>query len=90
MNTVGLLVLGTFAALAVVSDPGQQQMLSEASTNHQFGAQNSSVASDPAGQLSRPLLKIGGLPVYVGAPVEPPYNSAANRNLAADPIWGAD
>jgi hypothetical protein len=65
-------------------------MLPQAGINHQFGAQISSAGSDPTGQQSRPLFNIGGLPVYVGAPVEPPYDSAENRNLAADPIWGAD
>jgi hypothetical protein len=89
MNTVGSLVLGTFVSLVAASDPGQQQVLAATSTNHQVGAQNALVVPAPNDQQSRPLFRIGGLPVYVGAPVEPPYNAAANRNLAADPFWGA-
>jgi hypothetical protein len=38
-------------------------------------------------QESPPLFRIGGLPVHLWAPVPPPYDSSANRNLAADPVW---
>ncbi|HEX2941821.1 MAG TPA: hypothetical protein VHO91_12300 [Rhodopila sp.] len=41
----------------------------------------------------RTLFKIGNLPVVLWAPVQPPYDSRANRNAAANPLWygyGAD
>jgi hypothetical protein len=35
----------------------------------------------------RHLLSIGKLPIGVWAPVQPPYDSRANRNVAANPLW---
>lgn len=37
----------------------------------------------------KPLFKLGNMPVGVWAPVEPPYDSTANRNNAANPLWYA-
>ena len=88
MNTAGALILGTFVAIGATSAFGQEQLPEDAGTNHRFGASSASVAPEPDDRQSRPLFKIGGLPVRVYAPVEPPYNAAANRNLAADPLWG--
>jgi hypothetical protein len=88
MNTAGALILGTFVAIGATSAFGQEQLPEDAGTNHRFGASSASVAPEPDDRQSRPLFKIGGLPVHVYAPVEPPYNAAANRNLAADPLWG--
>jgi hypothetical protein len=36
-----------------------------------------------------PLFRLGDVPVVVWAPVEPPYDSNANRNNAANPLWYA-
>jgi hypothetical protein len=36
-----------------------------------------------------PLFSVGGIPVGVWAPVESPYDSHMNRNLASDPLWEA-
>ncbi len=35
-----------------------------------------------------PLARFGGFDVQVWAPVAPPYDPDANRNLASDPSWG--
>jgi hypothetical protein len=35
------------------------------------------------------LFWIGNLPVRLWAPVEPSYDDRANRNGAANPLWGA-
>ncbi len=35
------------------------------------------------------LFKIGNVGVGVWAPVEPPYDSSANRTQAANPLWEA-
>jgi hypothetical protein len=88
MITAGALILGTFVAIGATSAFGQEQLPEDAGTNHRFGASSASVAPEPDDRQSRPLFKIGGLPVHVYAPVAPPYNAAANRNLAADPLWG--
>ena len=88
MNTAGALIFGTFVSISATSAFGQEQLPEGAGTNHRFGASTASVAPEPDDGQSRPLFKIGGLPVHVYAPVEPPYNAAANRNLAADPLWG--
>jgi hypothetical protein len=41
----------------------------------------------PADNGRQPLFSIGNLPVSVWAPVELPYNTLADRNAAANPIW---
>jgi hypothetical protein len=87
MNTAGALILGVFVSITATSAFGQEQ-LPDDGTNHRLGASTASVAPEPDDGQSRPLFKIGALPVHVHAPVEPPYNAAANRNLAADPLWG--
>lgn len=41
-------------------------------------------------QDNKPLFSVGGLPVRVTAPVAPPYSGSAYRNLAGQPMRGAD
>lgn len=89
MKTAGALILSAFVAVATTSTFGQQRVLAAAVTNHQLGASNTLVLPGSGDWQSRPLFHIGGLPVYAWAPVEAPYNGAANRNLAADPLWGS-
>ncbi len=36
---------------------------------------------------SHPLFTVGRFGVYLWAPVEPPYDAAMNRSLAANPAW---
>ena len=90
MNTASALILGTLVAVVSTSAFGQGQ-LPDADTTHWFeasNAANASVVPEPSDPQSLPLFKIGGLPVRVYAPVPPPYNAAANRNFAANPVWG--
>jgi hypothetical protein len=86
MNTAGILILGTFVAVMITACSGHEQTLAAAGPKQQIGASSSSVVQEPDG--SSPLFKIGRLPVHVWAPVEPGYNTEANGNLAADPLWG--
>lgn len=86
MNTAGALILGLFVAVVTTSAYGQTQHVADAGTHHRFVA--SAAAPEPGDGQSRPLFTIGRLAVGVDAPVEPSYNAAANRNLAADPLWG--
>jgi hypothetical protein len=88
MNTTGALMLGIFVAVGATTASGQEQYPMKADTNQQIGASTAEVAPEPSDQQSRPLFTIGGLPVRAWAPVESHYNAAANRNLAADPLWG--
>jgi hypothetical protein len=85
MNTAGVLILGTFVAVMATACSGPEQTLAS-STEQQIGASSSSVVREASG--SPLLFEIGGLPVHVWAPVQPGYNTEANRNLAADPLWG--
>ncbi|WP_146101620.1 hypothetical protein [Rhodopila globiformis] len=47
-------------------------------------------APPPIAGAPRPLFNIGQLPVGVWAPVQPPYDSRANRTGAANPVWWDD
>ena len=92
MNTARALILSTLVAVVSTSAFGQRQ-LPDADTNHWFEASNAAnafVGPEPTDQQPPPLFKIGRLPVRVYAPVPPPYNAAANRNLAANPVWGPE
>jgi len=39
---------------------------------------------------SRPLFVVGGVPVVLWAPVQPPYNSRMNRPAAAGQWWDSE
>lgn len=86
MNTAGKLILGTFVAMTAMALAAQGQTLAPAGSDRQIGASSTSAAREPSG--SPPVFTLGGLPVHVWAPVPPYYNARANRNLAADPLWG--
>jgi hypothetical protein len=59
-----------------------------AQTTHTQGASGFTQDTTTA---PRPLFSIGNLPATVWAPVQPPYNSQANRNSNANPYyWGDD
>ncbi|HEY7578796.1 MAG TPA: hypothetical protein VH855_14475 [Acetobacteraceae bacterium] len=51
-----------------------------------FGGEVGAIGPQHAPSQPRPLFSIFGLPVGIWAPVPPPYNVAANRNLASRPI----
>jgi hypothetical protein len=71
------LVAATVASAQAQTGPGVGQTIAP--------FQDQSV---PANEPPRvPLFNIGNLPVQVWAPVEPWYDSHANRNLAAYPSW---
>jgi hypothetical protein len=92
MKTVSALIFGTLVAVVSTSAFGQGQ-IPDANTNPWFqasNAANASVVPEPSNPQSLPLFHIGKLPVRVYAPVPPPYNAAANRNFAANPVWGPE
>ncbi len=47
-------------------------------------------APDQRISQSRPLFVVGGVPVVVWAPVQPPYNGRMSRTAAAGPLWDPD
>jgi hypothetical protein len=82
-----------FAATAVLSsaalaqsNAGQQP--SPATSQSLIAPYTPPGASIPT--TPRHLFSIGNLPVGVWAPVEPPYDSRANRTAAANPAWWDD
>jgi hypothetical protein len=92
MKAASALILGVLVATVSTSAFGQGQ-LPDANNNIWFeasNAANASVVPQPSDPQSLPLFKIGRLPVRVYAPVPPPYNAAANRNFAANPVWGPE
>lgn len=86
MNIAGALILGSLVTVTTTAAFGQQRMLPPTGTDQQIGAAGNPASREQGG--SPPLFRIGGLPVRVWTPVEPDYNAAANRNLAADQLWG--
>ena len=51
-----------------------------------FGGTIGTIGPQQAPSVPTPLFRIFGVPVGIWAPVPPPYNVAANRNLASRPI----
>ncbi len=51
-----------------------------------FGGESVLVAPRLGARQPAPLFIIGGVAVEVWAPVPPPYDAAANRNGAANPL----
>jgi hypothetical protein len=41
----------------------------------------------PESAQPQPFWTLGGVPVRIWAPVAPPYDAAANRTGAGDPLW---
>ena len=95
MNMIGAVGLGVFALMVVTVASGRAQTSPSGRTKNSEVpsiSQEKMVQSVPAGTEKSvseftPLFMIGRVPVYLWAPVEPPYNPNANRDPAADPLW---
>ena len=48
---------------------------------------NQGTAVAPAYRQPTPLFRLGDVQFEIWSPVAPPYNAAANRNLAGNPPW---
>jgi len=90
MKTILVMAFGAVAILSSV-------VLAQSRTGQQSSneARQTMVApyTQPAPVIPpfrRFLFSIGNLPVGVWAPVQPPYDSRANRNNAANPLWWDD
>ena len=94
MKTTGVVMLGALALVfaAAVPAPAQKPRPLNASQVGQTQALQGGVQGAIGGSVAqpRPLFMIGkDVAVYLWAPVAPHYDSHANRNLAADPLWEA-
>jgi hypothetical protein len=87
-RTIAVAFVG-FAVVAATTAYGQEPGSPIVDESHVFGTGLSADGS-AMDQPPSPLLTIGGLDVRVWAPMEPHYNGEANRDSAAEPLWGAD
>jgi hypothetical protein len=89
MNPIMTFAFGSLALLAASGAYAQQRNSPAAGASYVFGAGPTSGGS-PDAPGSSPLFTIGGVGVHVWAPVEPHYNGEANRDPAAESLWGPE
>ena len=88
MNRTIAVAFGGFAVIAASAAYGQERSSPAIDASQVFGARPSADGSTRDEPRS-PLFTIGGLDVRVWTPVEPHYNGEANRDPAAESLWGA-
>ncbi|HET6234741.1 MAG TPA: hypothetical protein VFE41_07220 [Acetobacteraceae bacterium] len=91
MNRLSAIAFGAVVAVATTAAYGQEPSATVLSTTPAARApyyypDNVELSSR---QSATPLFTIGGFAGQIWAPVKPPYNTEADRNLAADPMWDA-
>jgi len=88
----GAILLGSFTALVTTVAYGQVPGPALSTTLHVTPAPYYLPFGEELGdgQAATPQLTVGGFVVHVWAPMEAPYNTDADRNLAADPVWGTE
>lgn len=86
MNRIGAVMLGASALMVATVASGRAESSAVTSASE---ATTSRLAPTGGIPEKTPLFTIGGVGVYLWAPVEPPYNANSNRNGAADPLWEA-
>jgi hypothetical protein len=87
MKTIFVMALG---ATAVLSSTALAQPLVAPQRGNEASQTLVAPYTQPAPVIQpfrRFLFTIGNVPVTVWAPVQPPYNSRANRTGAANPLW---
>jgi hypothetical protein len=87
MGTVRAVVFGLLAVLvAVGAYAAPAAGPSSAGEALIFGGRSTAIGPRIKPQQPTPLFMIGGLAVGIWTRVPPPYDAAANRNLAANPL----
>ena len=81
MKTV--LAIGLAFALTTAMAYAEAPLTAEASGTLMY---NRGMTIGPRYQPT-PLLSFGDVQFEIWTPVAPPYNAAANRNLAGNPLW---
>ena len=87
MKTIGGLIVGAAVLLAAAGAYAQGPGPATGGTVEAPMAQPQAPAT--INRSGPPLFWIGNLPVRLWAPVQPSYDQNANRNGAANPLWGA-
>lgn len=88
MHRMGAVVLGASALMAATVGSGWARRAAVPSADDASSVPPA-VAESTAPQAT-PLFTIGGMTVYLWAPVEPAYNANMNRNSAGDPLWESE
>jgi hypothetical protein len=89
METARAVLVALIGLAAAVTASAQQQQSAgtiAVGSPPGFGGEIGTIGPQQAPSQPRPLFTIFGVPIGIWAPVPPPYNVAANRNLAARPI----
>ncbi len=73
-------IIGIIAPIAAYAD-------APAASVSTFGGQVGAMAPRALATQPTPLFATGGVAFGIWTRLPPPYNAAANRNLAADPPW---
>jgi len=89
MKRIGAALVGVSALVLAMAASGQAQSPAAPSMSEAVQAPSVPAGTETGVRESSPLFRIGEFPVFLWAPVEPPYDTHMNRNLAADPLWEA-
>jgi hypothetical protein len=89
MNTVGVVVLGASALMLATLPFARAENPKVLNTRQTVATQSLGGNAEGTVPQSHPLFTVGGVEVHLWTPVAPPYDSHANRNFAANPLWEA-
>ena len=89
MNRIIAVAFGGLAVVAASTAHGQERSSLTPDAGYVFGVGPAADGSGRDEPRSPPLFTLGGVDVRVWAPVEPHYSGDANRDPAAEPLWGA-
>jgi hypothetical protein len=95
MNRIVAVAFGVLAVVGATAAFGQERNPQIPGTGEVTGTGTTGNGSSlgigfgRADRQSPPPFTFGGLDVRIWAPVEPHFNTEANRNLAEQTIWGA-
>jgi hypothetical protein len=87
MNQLISIAIGGLAIVAASTAHSQDLRPLAPDSGYMFGTGPDAVPDEPR---TSPLFNFGGLDFRVWAPVEPHYNTDANRDPASDPLWDLD
>jgi hypothetical protein len=90
MNGIGAIALGASVLMVATVTSGRARSPEVPGASQATPAQPIPAGNKSSVPQSTPLFTIGGVVgVYLWAPVEPAYDANANRDLAANPLWGS-
>ncbi len=90
MKTIGAVMLGASVLLLAAASPSYAQNSKLSNARQESPTQSLQGGTERSLPQSQPLFIIGkDVGVHLWAPVQPHYDTHANRNFAADPLWEA-